>query len=205
MEEEKKVSINSATAEELQNLYGIGEKKAKAIVDYRKEHGKFKSTDEIKNVKGIGKATFSKIEDRITILSKRQLKNKKIKTKYEKKKRVIAHKTKEGINKIKTFIGLKANKAFVATQVGVLTLINKARLKGKNIKKSIHSGIGKVKSVPGNVWKGIKEKFANFKSKFSEEKLQATRDKIAQLKAEKERLVNDLFPSAKGKPATATR
>ena len=48
------VSINSANAAQLSTLKGVGESKAKAIVDYRKTHGKFGSINELSNVKGIG-------------------------------------------------------------------------------------------------------------------------------------------------------
>ena len=50
------VNINTASAEEIaQALYGIGHNKARAIVDYRKQHGDFKSVNELAKVKGIGK------------------------------------------------------------------------------------------------------------------------------------------------------
>ncbi len=62
-----KISINNATVEELTKLSGIGESKAKSIVEYRNEHGLFSSIDEILNVSGIGEALFEKIKDNITI------------------------------------------------------------------------------------------------------------------------------------------
>ncbi len=61
------ININTATADELQTLKGIGETKAAAIIQYRTENGGFKSIEEICRVKGIGDATFNKIRDRITI------------------------------------------------------------------------------------------------------------------------------------------
>ncbi len=61
------ININTATIEELQNLSGVGESKALAIIAYREEFGKFKSIEEIKNVKGIGDGVFEKIKDNITI------------------------------------------------------------------------------------------------------------------------------------------
>lgn len=62
-----KISINKATIDELQTLSGIGESKAKAIIEYRNSNGSFKSIEEIKNVKGIGDAIFEKIKDDISI------------------------------------------------------------------------------------------------------------------------------------------
>jgi len=53
------VDINSASKKELSSLKGIGAKKAKAIVAYRKVHC-FKSIDEIVKVKGIGKKFLEK-------------------------------------------------------------------------------------------------------------------------------------------------
>jgi len=50
-----KVSINSATAEELSKaLKGVGLKKAQAIVSYREEYGPFKSIEDLKQVPGMG-------------------------------------------------------------------------------------------------------------------------------------------------------
>lgn len=50
-----RVSINSATAEELSRVMnGVGIKKAQAIVSYREEYGPFKSVDDLKQVPGIG-------------------------------------------------------------------------------------------------------------------------------------------------------
>ena len=48
-------------------LKGIGETKALAIINYRKEHGIFKSISELQNVKGIGKSIFEKIKDNIEL------------------------------------------------------------------------------------------------------------------------------------------
>ncbi len=54
------LDINTADAKQLTQLNNIGLKKAQQIVEYRKIHGKFTSIDELKNVKGIGKATIDK-------------------------------------------------------------------------------------------------------------------------------------------------
>lgn len=62
-----RININTASVNELVTLNGIGEVKAQAIIAYREEHGPFESIDQIKDVKGIGEATFSKIKDHITV------------------------------------------------------------------------------------------------------------------------------------------
>lgn len=64
---DNKVSINTGTLEELQTIPGIGESKAKAIIEYREQNSGFKSIDEIKNISGIGEATFEKFKEFITI------------------------------------------------------------------------------------------------------------------------------------------
>ena len=61
------VNINTATPEELASLQGIGPAKAKAIVDYRKAKGDFKTIDDIKNVKGIGDKMFEKLKPQLTV------------------------------------------------------------------------------------------------------------------------------------------
>ena len=62
-----KVNINTATAEELQAIKGIGQVKAEAIVKDRKKNGKFNSIDDLARVKGIGEKTVKKIKNEITI------------------------------------------------------------------------------------------------------------------------------------------
>lgn len=61
------ININTASVEELMTLDGIGEVKAKAIVDYRAENGYFKSIDDLVLVSGIGEKTLEKNRDRITV------------------------------------------------------------------------------------------------------------------------------------------
>ncbi len=61
------ININSATAEQLATLPGIGEKTAQNIINYRSEHGKFKQINDLMNVKGIGKAKFDKLKNIITV------------------------------------------------------------------------------------------------------------------------------------------
>ncbi len=61
------ISINNASKEELMTLSGIGESKASDIISYRNLNGGFKSIEDLKNVNGIGEATFNKIRDFIKI------------------------------------------------------------------------------------------------------------------------------------------
>jgi competence protein ComEA len=63
------VDINTATSEELQTLSGIGPEKARAIVDYRTQHGPFKSVQDLQNVKGFGERTIAKLGSDITVSS----------------------------------------------------------------------------------------------------------------------------------------
>jgi len=62
-----KISINNASVSELMNISGIGEVKAKNIVEYRNKNGLFKSIEDIKNVNGIGNSTFEKIKEYIKL------------------------------------------------------------------------------------------------------------------------------------------
>ena len=61
------ININTATAEELKTLNGIGDAKANAIVEHRTQNGEFKQIEDIKNVSGIGDATFNNIKSMITV------------------------------------------------------------------------------------------------------------------------------------------
>lgn len=61
------VNINESSIEELTTISGIGESKAKAIIEYRTANGPFKSVEDIKNVSGIGDKLYDKIKAYITI------------------------------------------------------------------------------------------------------------------------------------------
>lgn len=61
------VDINLANQEELQQLKGIGAKKAADIIAYREANGRFESVDDLTKVKGIGKATLKKLRGEITV------------------------------------------------------------------------------------------------------------------------------------------
>lgn len=61
-----KVNINTADVKELATLPGIGPSKAEAIDKYRKAHGKFKTSKDLLQVKGLGEKTVQKLEKEIT-------------------------------------------------------------------------------------------------------------------------------------------
>jgi competence protein ComEA len=63
-----KVNLNTADAATIDRLLlNIGPSKAQAIVDYRKQHGSFKSPEQLALVKGIGLKTVEKNRDRIVL------------------------------------------------------------------------------------------------------------------------------------------
>ena len=62
-----RLDLNSAPAELLETLPGIGPVLARAIVDYRESNGEFQSVEEITNVARIGPVTYEKIRDLVTV------------------------------------------------------------------------------------------------------------------------------------------
>lgn len=61
------ISINTANADKLKEISGLGDSKVKNIIEYRETNGPFNSIKDIKNVTGIGDSLFEKIKDYITI------------------------------------------------------------------------------------------------------------------------------------------
>ena len=61
------ININTATADELTMVKGIGDTKAKNIVAYREEHGPFNSVEELKEVDGIGDTLYEQIAGSLTV------------------------------------------------------------------------------------------------------------------------------------------
>lgn len=64
------ININTASAEQLTALNGIGEAKARAIIEYREAHGPFKSVDQLVDVKGIGLKLVEKNREQMSVGSK---------------------------------------------------------------------------------------------------------------------------------------
>ncbi|MBQ5951987.1 MAG: ComEA family DNA-binding protein [Lachnospiraceae bacterium] len=62
-----KLDLNAATLEDLMRLPGIGEKKARAILDYRARHGPFASPEEVMRVPGIKEGVYAPIAELVTV------------------------------------------------------------------------------------------------------------------------------------------
>lgn len=62
-----KININTADAQQLESLPGIGPVFAQRIIDYRTSQGRFSNIEDIKNVSGIGKKRFEQLKDLITV------------------------------------------------------------------------------------------------------------------------------------------
>ena len=61
------INLNSATLEQLDSLPGVGPSTAQKIIDYRTQHGGFRSVDELMDVPGIGPAKFAELKDKVTV------------------------------------------------------------------------------------------------------------------------------------------
>lgn len=63
----KQININTSDIKALEEIPGIGPKKAQEIIMYREQNGGFKSKEELKEIKGIGDKTFESLKDFIEI------------------------------------------------------------------------------------------------------------------------------------------
>lgn len=63
----EKINLNSASKADLQKIDGVGDKKADKILEYRQQHGQFKSVDELKNISGFGEKTVAKMKDQLAV------------------------------------------------------------------------------------------------------------------------------------------
>lgn len=61
------INLNTATVTDLQQISGIGPKRAQDIIDYRDQHGGFKTVDELKEISGIGDKTFADLQPSVTV------------------------------------------------------------------------------------------------------------------------------------------
>ncbi|KRL85553.1 ComE operon protein 1 [Lacticaseibacillus pantheris DSM 15945 = JCM 12539 = NBRC 106106] len=63
----KQIDLNAATLADLQTISGVGPKRAQDIIDYRDQHGGFKSVDELKDISGIGDKIFADLEPHLMV------------------------------------------------------------------------------------------------------------------------------------------
>ena len=61
------ISLNRATAEELQALPGVGPALSERIIKYRTEHGPFRTVDQLTEVQGVGQAKLARFKDRLNV------------------------------------------------------------------------------------------------------------------------------------------
>jgi competence protein ComEA len=61
------VNLNTATAEQLEKLPGVGPATAKRILEYRQKNGSFKKIEELMNVRGIGEKAFLRMKPQLTV------------------------------------------------------------------------------------------------------------------------------------------
>jgi len=62
-----KININDADLEQLESIRGVGPALAERIATYRKENGKFKTTEDLMKVRGIGQSKFDRIKGQLTV------------------------------------------------------------------------------------------------------------------------------------------
>ena len=104
------LNLNTASVQELEKIKGIGPKKAKAIIEYRKTH-KIKNADELKNIKGFDENTIANVKNNVMTkkhLSKIQNKKEAFKNKIDNKKENLKNK-KESLKNKKAAMKEKLN------------------------------------------------------------------------------------------------
>ena len=63
------VNLNTATAEQLATIPGVGPKTAERIIEYRQKNGGFKKVEDLMNVNGVGEKSFLKMKPLITVVA----------------------------------------------------------------------------------------------------------------------------------------
>ncbi len=61
------IDVNTATAEQLQTLPGVGPRTAERIIEYRRDNGGFKKVEDLMNVRGIGERSFLELRPLVTV------------------------------------------------------------------------------------------------------------------------------------------
>jgi competence protein ComEA len=64
---DQKVNLNTASMEELMTIRGVGETRARAIIEYRQQQGGFQTTEEICRISGIGEKSYEKMKEQICV------------------------------------------------------------------------------------------------------------------------------------------
>lgn len=62
-----KVDLNTASPDQLDTLPGVGEVTAKRIVDWRAQHGRFSTVEQLRDVDGIGESKFARLREQVTV------------------------------------------------------------------------------------------------------------------------------------------
>ena len=71
----QKVDINTASLEQLEAVQGVGHDTAINILAYKKEHGEFKTIDDLEQVKGVGKVRLEVLREAFMVASKKSTEN----------------------------------------------------------------------------------------------------------------------------------